>query len=272
MKFTIHTDYVQSGLLLYHQNKNPQNHLSFQNYENLNQITIHKWLSEQKPDMFAHKLKFILLPQLILTLNNYACLLSPLANVDWSAVPECFLLTMYIHNWWNGDKGEIQLGRGDLIWLSLSVHVCLGLAMKYWPFLVTCTCHSYSKFYYLCHLASLLKHSVCQHPPHPHTPSYKCWPNINEFHKTLKTGKNQLPYMWKCPREKTFTVFHSTANLFPWIMALLISNISLQNCYSKSFTANSYFPLKTQKFPPWMHSHIWYYILARLVVQKLINN
>ena len=40
--------------------------------------------------MFAHKLKFILLPQLIATLNNYACSLPPLANVDWSAFPECF--------------------------------------------------------------------------------------------------------------------------------------------------------------------------------------
>ena len=51
-------------------------------------------LSEQKPDMFALKLKFILLPQLIATLNNYACSLPPLANVDWSAFPECFLPTM----------------------------------------------------------------------------------------------------------------------------------------------------------------------------------
>ena len=50
--------------------------------------------AEQKPDMFALKLKFILLPQLIATLNNYACLLPPLANVDWSAFPECFLATM----------------------------------------------------------------------------------------------------------------------------------------------------------------------------------
>ena len=47
-------------------------------------------LSEQKPDMFALKLKFILLPQLIATLNNYACLLPPLANVDWFALPEYF--------------------------------------------------------------------------------------------------------------------------------------------------------------------------------------
>ena len=52
------------------------------------------WLSEQKPAMFALKLKFILLPQLIATLNNYACALPPLANVDWSAFPGCFLPTM----------------------------------------------------------------------------------------------------------------------------------------------------------------------------------
>ena len=51
-------------------------------------------MSEQKPDLFTHKLKFILLPQSIATLNNYACLLPPLAKVDWSAFPECFLLTM----------------------------------------------------------------------------------------------------------------------------------------------------------------------------------
>ena len=41
--------------------------------------------------MFAHKLKFILLPQLIATLNNYACTLPPLANINWSAFSECFL-------------------------------------------------------------------------------------------------------------------------------------------------------------------------------------
>ena len=42
-------------------------------------------------DMFAHKLKFILLPQLIAILNNYACSLPPLASVNWSAFPECLL-------------------------------------------------------------------------------------------------------------------------------------------------------------------------------------
>ena len=48
------------------------------------------WLPEQKLDIFAYKLKFILLSQLIATLNNYACLLPPLANVNWSAFPEYF--------------------------------------------------------------------------------------------------------------------------------------------------------------------------------------
>ena len=28
------------------------------------------------------------------TINNYACALPPLANVEWSAFPECFLPTM----------------------------------------------------------------------------------------------------------------------------------------------------------------------------------
>ena len=57
-------------------------------------LPYYMWLSEQKPDMLAHKLKSILLPQLIATLNKYACSLPLLANVDWSAFPECFLLTM----------------------------------------------------------------------------------------------------------------------------------------------------------------------------------
>ena len=56
--------------------------------------TICDQLSEQKPAMFAYKLKFILLPQLIATLNYYACSLPLLANVNWSTFPECFLPTM----------------------------------------------------------------------------------------------------------------------------------------------------------------------------------
>ena len=99
--------------------------------------------------MFAHKLKFILLPQLIATLNNYTRSLLQLANVDWSAFPGCFLVTMYIHNWLNGAKGGLQFGCRVLIWLPLSVHVCPGLVVEYWPFVGTCTHHSYSKLYYL---------------------------------------------------------------------------------------------------------------------------
>ena len=62
-----------------------------------------------------------------------------------------------------------------------------------------------------------------------------------------------VPYMGKCPWGKLsqFSQFFTQPRIFSLqIMALLISNISLQNCYSESFTANSYFPLKTQKFFP----------------------
>ena len=41
-------------------------------------------------DMFACKLKFILLPQLIAIQNNYACSLLSLANVNWSAFQSAF--------------------------------------------------------------------------------------------------------------------------------------------------------------------------------------
>ena len=34
------------------------------------------------------------LSQLIATLNNYACSLPPMANVDWFTSAECFLPTM----------------------------------------------------------------------------------------------------------------------------------------------------------------------------------
>ena len=58
---------------------------------NINEGEICDWA---KPAMFAHKLKFILLAQLIATLNNYAYSLPPLANVNWSAFPECFMPNM----------------------------------------------------------------------------------------------------------------------------------------------------------------------------------
>ena len=105
---------------------------------------IKMWLSEQKFDMFAYKLKFNLLPQLIATLNNYACSPPRLANVNWSAFPEGFCWP-WIYNWWNGINGRLQLGSGDLIWLPLSVHICLGLVVEYWPFVGTCALHVQSE-------------------------------------------------------------------------------------------------------------------------------
>ena len=48
------------------------------------------WLSEQKPAMFAHRLNSVYCASLIATLNNYTRSLPPLANVNWSAFPQCF--------------------------------------------------------------------------------------------------------------------------------------------------------------------------------------
>ena len=53
-------------------------------------------------------------------------------------------------------------------------------------------------------------------------------------------GQSTITYRRaKLPRGKAFvvfTVFHLIMNLFLWIMVLLIGIISLQKCYSKSFT------------------------------------
>ena len=40
-------------------------------------------------------------------------------------------------------------------------------------------------------------------------------------------------------------VSHSVTNHFLWIMALSFGNISLQKCYSKTFSATNHFPPKT---------------------------
>ena len=66
--------------------------------------------------------------------------------------------------------------------------------VEYWPFVGTCTCHSYSELNYLCLLSSLLK--LLPWPSPPLNPSHPlrciCCPNINKFHETSsKTGKNQ---------------------------------------------------------------------------------
>ena len=67
------------------------------------------------------------------------------------------------------------------------------------------------------------------------------------------------PYTAKYPQGITFGGFHSITNLFLRIMALSIGNISLQGCYSKCFTTNSHFPLKTHKVSPTYIFWIQYY-------------
>ena len=65
-------------------------------------------------------------------------------------------------------KRGLQFSNGELIWIPLSVYVCLGFIVEYWPFVGTCTHHSYSKLFYLCNLALWL--SFYNHPPYPHAP------------------------------------------------------------------------------------------------------
>ena len=127
------------------------------------------WLSEQKPDMFALKLIFILLLQLKATLNNYACSLPPLANVDSSAFPECRPC--------KSTTGEMAPKEGSrLAWgpdmaPTVSARLsrpCSGIL----AFVGACTRHSYSKLYYLCLLSSLIKllpppTPPCAPPTHP---------------------------------------------------------------------------------------------------------
>ena len=82
-------------------------------------------------------------------------------------------------------KEGSRLAVGDLMWLPLSVHVCLGLVVEYWPFMGACTRHSYSKLYSLCLISSLIKLlPPPTPPPRPSRPPPDIhWPNINEFHQ-----------------------------------------------------------------------------------------
>ena len=144
------------------------------------------WVSELKPNILAYKLKFITLPKLIAALNNYACSLSPLANVDWSAYPQYNPQLVKWHQWrapvwkWGPDMAptvSALLSRpcsGILALCRYSVHVHIMATLN--SYIVS---------------SSLFKLLPPPTPPHPLP--YICWPNINEFHlkKSSKTGKNQ---------------------------------------------------------------------------------
>ena len=134
--------------------------------------------------MFAHKLKFILLPQLMATLNNYACSLPPLVNVDWSAFPKCFVNPRLVK--WRQRMAPSWLWRPDMA-PTVGAHLSIGLVVEYWSFVDACTRHSYSKLYYLCLLSSLIKLLPPPTPPlHPSHPFPNIhWPNINEFHQKI---------------------------------------------------------------------------------------
>ena len=168
------------------------------------------WLSEQKPAMFVYKLKFILLSQLIATLNNYARSLPSLPIVNWSASPECFfrpcksmtgeMVPMESSIWqWGGDI--TPFGSGELILFPLSAHICPGLVVEYWPLWVhmdiiatlnstnVSSCFFVLAFY---HHPPTPPPTPPTPPPHPsYPPPYIIyWPNINEFHE------NKLKFLY----------------------------------------------------------------------------
>ena len=145
--------------------------------------------SEQKPAMFAYKLKFILFPQLITKLNNYACSLPPLADVNCLLFQSAF--SNHVNPWLV--KGGLQYSSGDLIWLPLSVHICLSLVLEYWPFWVhvqvMATLHST-----IC-VIFLLCWNIFHHPPHPRAPPTQslmyAGPILMNFMKNAKNWQNQ---------------------------------------------------------------------------------
>ena len=72
----------------------------------------------------------------------------------------------------------------------------LALLWEHWPFVDTCTRHSYTLISTICVLL-LLCLRFCHHPPHPHAsrthPYIYAGPILMNYLKNLsKTGKNQL--------------------------------------------------------------------------------
>ena len=90
-------------------------------------------------------------------------------------------------------KEGFKLAVGTWYGFLLSVNVCLGLVVQYWPFVGACTCLSYSELYYLCLISYLFKLLPPPTPPPcpSHPPPNIHWPNINEFHeKIIKNWQN----------------------------------------------------------------------------------
>ena len=127
------------------------------------------WPFEQNPAMFAYKLKFILLPQVIATLNSYACLLTPLVNVNCSAFPECFYRPC------KSMTGEMALMEGS----SLALRTWYGSHCQYasvWSLYwnngsLWVHVHIIATVHSTISVILLLCLSFCHHPPQPCIPT-----------------------------------------------------------------------------------------------------
>ena len=113
-----------------------------------------------KPAIFTYELKFILLPQLIATLNNYACSPPPLANVNWSASPECF--SSHVNPWlvkWHQWRAPIWQWAHDI---TPTVSTCLSWNIG--PLWVHVDVIATINFTIV---SSSFLFSLCHHPPAP---------------------------------------------------------------------------------------------------------
>ena len=121
---------------------------------------MYMWPSEQKPAMFAYKVNSFYCPSY---LNNYACSLPPLANINWSAYQDCFFnhVNPLLVTWCQWSAPIWQWGPD--IACTVSMHLsrpCSGIL----AFMGECASRSHSK---LCHCVILLLClSLCHHLPH----------------------------------------------------------------------------------------------------------
>ena len=90
-------------------------------------------------------------------------------------------------------EAGLQFGCGDLIWLPLLVHICLGLVVEYWSFVSASTCHSYSELYFLCLISSLIK----LFPPPTPPPCPSCPPLIYTVPILMNFMKKIMKNWWR---------------------------------------------------------------------------